>query len=99
MRPKRTIRRPTRWTPDEWHRVEVAARARSIPAARFVLEAVLSAVRGGAPAQCPQPEPIPGSNLLKNRFPPPETPNPHQRKRCGGSTGKTPAPGLEPGTL
>ena len=48
MRPTRTVRRPTRWTPDEWRRVEDAARARRIPPARFVREAVLGAVESGA---------------------------------------------------
>jgi hypothetical protein len=35
MRCKRTVRRPTRWTPDEWRRVEAAAEARNVPSARF----------------------------------------------------------------
>jgi hypothetical protein len=48
MRPNRTVRRPTRWTPDEWRRVEDAAEARSIPPARFVRETVLGACEGGA---------------------------------------------------
>lgn len=42
---RRTIRKPTRWTPDEWARVEEAARARGVPPLRFVREAAL-----GAPA-------------------------------------------------
>lgn len=44
MRSTRTVRRPTRWTPEEWRRVEAAADARNIPSARFVREAVLAAV-------------------------------------------------------
>jgi hypothetical protein len=47
MRPNRTVRRPTRWTPEEWRRVEDAAESRSIPPARFVREAVLCACDGG----------------------------------------------------
>lgn len=47
MRCKRTVRRPTRWTPDEWRRVEAAAEARNVPPARFVREAVLAAVEDG----------------------------------------------------
>jgi hypothetical protein len=47
MRCKRTVRRPTRWTPDEWRQVEAAADARNVPPARFVREAVLSAVENG----------------------------------------------------
>lgn len=54
MRCKRTVRRPTRWTPDEWRRVEDAARARRVPPARFVREAVLGAVEHGAPAAAPR---------------------------------------------
>lgn len=54
MRAKRTIRRPTRWTQDEWRRVEDAARARRVPPARFIREAVLGAVDGGAPLAAPR---------------------------------------------
>jgi hypothetical protein len=42
-RPRRTIRKPTRWTPDEWARVETAARARGVPPLRYVREAALAA--------------------------------------------------------
>jgi hypothetical protein len=42
-RPRRTIRKPTRWTPDEWARVEDAARARGVPPLRYVREAALGA--------------------------------------------------------
>ena len=48
MRAKRTIRKPTRWPPDEWRSVEDAARARRLPPLRFVREAVLGAVQTGA---------------------------------------------------
>lgn len=54
MRCKRTVRRPTRWTPDEWRRVEAAAEARNVPSARFVREAVLAAVENGSPTR-PRP--------------------------------------------
>ncbi|HEX8394242.1 MAG TPA: hypothetical protein VF665_18000 [Longimicrobium sp.] len=54
MRAKRTIRRPTRWTQDEWRRVEDAARARRVPPARFIREAVLGAVAGGGPLAAPR---------------------------------------------
>lgn len=53
MRAKRTIRKPTRWTPDEWRSVEDAARARRLPPLRFVREAVLGAVQTGATAAPP----------------------------------------------
>jgi hypothetical protein len=39
--PKRTVRKPIRWTPQEWSRVEDAARARGIPPLRFVREALV----------------------------------------------------------
>ena len=42
-RPSRTIRKPTRWTPGEWARVEHAARARGVPPLRYVREAALGA--------------------------------------------------------
>lgn len=47
MRCKRTVRRPTRWTPDEWRRVEDFAEALNVPSARFIREAVLAAVEDG----------------------------------------------------
>ena len=55
MRCKRDVRRPTRWTPDEWRRVEAAADARNVPPARFVREAVLAAVEDGASPTRPRP--------------------------------------------
>jgi mobilization protein NikA len=42
-RPRRNIRKPTRWTPDEWARVEAAARSRGVPPLRYVREAALGA--------------------------------------------------------
>jgi hypothetical protein len=38
---QRTIRKPTRWTPDEWARIEGAAHARGVPPLRYVREAAL----------------------------------------------------------
>jgi hypothetical protein len=37
--PRRTVRKPTRWTPEEWARVTDAARARCVPPLRYVREA------------------------------------------------------------
>lgn len=42
MRPCRTIRKPTRWTPDEWRQIEKLARARGVPPLRYVREAALA---------------------------------------------------------
>jgi hypothetical protein len=42
-RPRRTIRKPTRWTAEEWARVEDAARKRGVPPLRYVREAALGA--------------------------------------------------------
>ena len=42
MRPRRTIRKPTRWTPDEWRQIEEYARARGVPPLRYVREAALA---------------------------------------------------------
>ncbi|HET7463739.1 MAG TPA: hypothetical protein VFJ82_20965 [Longimicrobium sp.] len=53
-RPNRTVRKPTRWTPEEWRSVEDAARARGIPPLRFVREAALERARpGSAPTRLP----------------------------------------------
>lgn len=41
--PRRTIRKPTRWTVDEWRQVEELARARGVPPLRYVREAELAA--------------------------------------------------------
>jgi hypothetical protein len=46
---RRTLRKPTRWTPEEWTQVERAAAARGVPPLRYVREAAL-----GIPAT-PQP--------------------------------------------
>lgn len=40
-KPRRTIRKLTCWTADEWRRVEEAARPRGVPPLRYVREAVL----------------------------------------------------------
>lgn len=47
--PRRTLRKPTRWTPEEWAQVERAAAARGVPPLRYVREVAL-----GIPAT-PQP--------------------------------------------
>jgi hypothetical protein len=39
--PRRTLRKPTRWTPEEWAQVERAAAARGVPPLRYVREAAL----------------------------------------------------------
>lgn len=49
MRGKRTIRKPTRWSAEEWRRIEAAARARRVPPLRFVREAALGAAEAGLP--------------------------------------------------
>ena len=48
-RDRRTVRKPTRWTPDEWSRVEDAARPHGVPALRFVREAALEKAARGTP--------------------------------------------------
>lgn len=40
---RRTIRKTTVWTPDEWRHIEEAARARGVPPLRYVREAALAA--------------------------------------------------------
>ncbi|HEX6369810.1 MAG TPA: hypothetical protein VF006_12900 [Longimicrobium sp.] len=40
---RRTIRKTTVWTPDEWRHIEEAARARCVPPLRYVREAALAA--------------------------------------------------------
>ena len=44
-RPNRSIRKPTRWTPEEWRIVQDAARDQGIPPLRFVREAALGKAR------------------------------------------------------
>jgi len=43
MPSRRTIKKPTRWTPEEWCHIEEAARARGVPPLRYVREAALAA--------------------------------------------------------
>jgi hypothetical protein len=43
MPTRRSIRKPTRWTPEEWHQIQEAARARGVPPLRYVREAALAA--------------------------------------------------------
>lgn len=45
--PRRTIRKPTNWSPEEWDRIEEAAHACGVPPLRYVREAAL---------RCPLPE-------------------------------------------
>ena len=54
MQSKRSIRRPTRWTPEEWSRVISAAKARGMAPLRFVREVTLACTE---PDTCPLPEP------------------------------------------
>jgi hypothetical protein len=39
---RRTIRKPTRWTPEEWRQIEDAAAAHGVPPLRYVREAALA---------------------------------------------------------
>ena len=43
MPSRRTLKKPTRWTPEEWRHIEEAARARGVPPLRYVREAALAA--------------------------------------------------------
>jgi hypothetical protein len=47
--PRRTLRKPTNWSPEEWDRIEEAAHACGVPPLRYVREAAL---------RCPLPEAI-----------------------------------------
>jgi hypothetical protein len=38
---RRTLRKPTRWTPEEWAQIEESARRCGVPPARYVREAAL----------------------------------------------------------
>ena len=40
---RRTIKKPTRWSPEEWRHIEAAARERGVPPLRYVREAALAA--------------------------------------------------------
>jgi hypothetical protein len=56
---RRTLRKPTRWTSEEWAQVERAAADRSVPPLRYVREAAL-----GTP---PTPQPGRGQPLTPAR--------------------------------
>ncbi|HEY7771430.1 plasmid mobilization protein [Longimicrobium sp.] len=56
---RRTLRKPTRWTPEEWAQVERAAADRGVPPLRYVREAAL-----GTP---PAPQPGRGQPLTPAR--------------------------------
>ena len=43
MPSRRTIKKPTRWTAEEWRRIEDAARTHGMPPLRYVREAALAA--------------------------------------------------------
>ena len=43
FRSRRTIKKPTRWTPEEWRHIEEAAKQRGVPPLRYVREAALAA--------------------------------------------------------
>ena len=53
--PRRTIRKPTRWSPEEWDRIEEAAHACGVPPLRYIREAALRwpLPEGTAPAPRP----------------------------------------------
>lgn len=63
-RPKRTVRKPTRWTADEWRRVEDVARTRGVPALRFVREAALAQAAQGGPPPAPPRRRRPADDLV-----------------------------------
>lgn len=44
--PRRTLRKATRWTPEEWTQIEHAAAVRGVPPLRYVREAALSSAAG-----------------------------------------------------
>jgi hypothetical protein len=56
---RRTLRKPTRWTPEEWAQVERAAADRGVPPLRYVREAAL-----GTP---PTPQPARGQPITPAR--------------------------------
>jgi len=64
VRPKRTVRKPTRWTADEWRRVEEAARTHGVPALRFVREAALAQAAQGGPPPAPPRRQRPADALV-----------------------------------
>lgn len=53
-KPRRTIRKLTCWTADEWQRVEEAARPRGVPPLRYVREAALTHAASGGELRPPQ---------------------------------------------
>lgn len=56
---RRTLRKPTRWSPEEWAQVERAAAVRGVPPLRYVREAAL-----GIP---PTPQPGRGQSMTRAR--------------------------------
>jgi hypothetical protein len=56
---RRTLRKPTRWTPEEWAQIERAAADRGVPPLRYVREAAL-----GTP---PTPQPARGQPITPAR--------------------------------
>ncbi|HET7462590.1 MAG TPA: hypothetical protein VFJ82_15155 [Longimicrobium sp.] len=61
-RTRRTIRKLTCWSTDEWTRIEDVVPTAGVPALRFVREAALEkadALRGGSPPPAPPPTPAP----------------------------------------
>jgi len=61
-RTRRTIRKLTCWSPDEWTRIEAAVPVAGMPALRFVRESALAradALRGVSPPAPPAPTPAP----------------------------------------
>jgi hypothetical protein len=72
-RTRRTIRKLTCWSPDEWTRIEEAISTAGVPALRFVREAALEkadAILGGAPPPPTQPTqptpPVPRARALRS---------------------------------
>jgi hypothetical protein len=56
-RPRRTIVKLTRWSADEWQRVEEAARQHGLAPLRYVREATLEKAGGEAPPEPPRQRP------------------------------------------
>lgn len=48
--PRRTLRKATRWTTEEWAQIEQAASVRGVPPLRYVREAALGSAAGAAGA-------------------------------------------------
>ncbi len=49
--PRRTLRKATRWTIEEWSQIEQAAAVRGVPPLRYVREAALGSVSGAGDAE------------------------------------------------